>query len=120
MASGALTGHDALHGRVGKFRRAERASCGVADIARKRGGNMVSRFETVRCSTLAMAAGATAGFDGDMGKARAGPSGGTVARVAGFGSGHVIRWFTFRDVAIVALAALMRGYARVTEKSNTP
>ncbi len=120
VTSEALTSHDALRGRVSEFRSAERTPRRVTDIARKRSGNVIRRFKSAGCAALAVTAGATARFNGDVGKAGAGPSGGAMTSVAGFGGRHVIRRFTFSDVAIVALSALMRRYTRVTEKSDAP
>ena len=81
---------------------------------------MVGRFEGGGRATLGMTAGTTAGRHADMRKTCARPRGGTVTSIARFISGHVILRFTLGDVAVVALTALMRCYARVTEKSNLP
>ena len=67
-----------------------------------------------------MALGTIARRHADMGKACAHPRGGTVTSVAGLVSRHVIRRLALDDVVVMALTALVRYYAGMTEKGNAP
>ena len=67
-----------------------------------------------------MALGATARCHADMGKVCAHPRGGTVTGVARLVGRRVIRRLALGDVVVMALSALVRYYAGMTEKDNTP
>ena len=115
----ALTGHDALCSGVGESRSKERTSRRMAGVARKICRDMTGRLGSC-WSALNMALSATARRDTDMGKACAHPRGGTVTGVAGLVGGHVIRRLALGDIAVMALSALARNYAGVTEKCDSP
>ena len=56
----------------------------------------------------------------DMGEARAYPRGGTVTGVARCIGAYVICRLAFGDAVVMALKALVRRYAGVAEKCNSP
>ena len=123
MAGCALTGDDTLRGRVVKGRGYERASRRVTGIAREGRRDVAVAAWLGRGRSpldVTSAVGATAGGHADMGKACAHPRGGAVTGVAGLAGGHVIRRLTLGHAVVMALTALTRRYAGVTEGDNTP
>jgi len=119
VAGGALTGDDALCGGVGKSRCAERTARCVTGIAGKVGRNMVRRFGQAR-STKFMTGSAGAWCDAEVIIAGAHPGAGAMTGIARRGGRGVIRRFAHGGLAVVTLAALMRGDANVTESGDTP
>ena len=119
MTGAALAGHYALCRRMSEARRRERATRGVAGIARERRRNMVVRLGHAR-PARDMATGTTARSHADMSKACAHPGGGAMTGVAWCIGGNVVRRLALRDTAVMALTALVSYHAGVTEKGDTP
>lgn len=119
MAGRALAGHHTLRSGVRKPRCRERTSGCVTGIAREIRRDMVGRLGQPRPARDVTGRAATRHYS-DMGKAGAHPRGGAMTGVARCIGGRVIRRLALGNAAIMALTTLVRYYAGVTEKSDTP